>query len=181
MSRSNYSDDCCGSELYLYRGSVDRAIAGRRGQAFLREMVEALEAMPFKRLAAGLVFDVESGERCAMGAVVAARGIDVVEVLGRVNQEQDAGFTASVLDIAESLAREIAFENDEEFFDGEDRYEHMLEWAKARLREPKPPAKRARCLWCRRLLVVRRGEVVWHKYNGAPCPGIGGSALEDSP
>ncbi len=38
MSRSGYQDDCEG--LNLYRGTVRRAIRGKRGQAFLRELAD---------------------------------------------------------------------------------------------------------------------------------------------
>jgi hypothetical protein len=45
MSRSGYSDDCSGRELVLWRGAVASALRGRRGQAFLRELVDALDAV----------------------------------------------------------------------------------------------------------------------------------------
>ena len=38
MSRSGYSDDC--ETMGLWRGAVERAIYGKRGQTFLREMAD---------------------------------------------------------------------------------------------------------------------------------------------
>lgn len=35
MSRSGYSDDCYGWELICWRGAVNSAIKGKRGQSFL--------------------------------------------------------------------------------------------------------------------------------------------------
>ena len=64
MSRSGYSDDCSGRELNLWRGAVESAIRGKRGQAFLREMLVALDAMPEKRLIAGELV-TPTGEVCA--------------------------------------------------------------------------------------------------------------------
>lgn len=83
MSRSGYSDDCDGAELALWRGAVESAIRGRRGQAFLREMLEALDALPARRLISGEFVDGR-GEHCALGAValkrgLAAQGIDLYE------------------------------------------------------------------------------------------------------
>lgn len=55
MSRSGYSDDYDGDnwDLIRWRGAVTSAIRGKRGQAFLREALAALDAMPEKQLIAG--------------------------------------------------------------------------------------------------------------------------------
>lgn len=52
MSRSGYSDDC--DHIELWRAAVDAAVSGKRGQAFLRELLGALDAM---RAAKGSVRD----------------------------------------------------------------------------------------------------------------------------
>lgn len=44
MSRSGYVDDY--EYLELYRASVERAIRGKRGQAFLRELAKVLDSVP---------------------------------------------------------------------------------------------------------------------------------------
>jgi hypothetical protein len=80
MSRSGYSDDC--DEPYLlnlYRANVDRTIAGKRGQAFLREMAAALDAMPVKELVADDIVRDEN-HVCAIGSVALARKMDVANV-----------------------------------------------------------------------------------------------------
>ena len=105
MSRSGYSEDC--ENLGLWRGAVESAIRGKRGQAFLREMAAALDAMPVKELVANDVVR-DSEHVCAMGAVVLARKLDVTEI-----DVYDAKDTADLLGIAGALAQEIAYENDE--------------------------------------------------------------------
>ena len=57
MSRSGYTDECDGWEFVRWRGAVNSAIRGKRGQAFLNEMVTALDAMQEKRLLVRLAGD----------------------------------------------------------------------------------------------------------------------------
>ena len=93
------------------------AIRGKRGQAFLREMLAALDAMPEKKLITedlerqpeGLPFALrEEGGVCAMGSVGKARGIDMTAL-----DPHEPDQIAATFGVAEVLAREIAFENDE--------------------------------------------------------------------
>lgn len=128
MSRSGYSDDC--ENLNLYRGAVDRAIAGRRGQAFLREMAVALDAMPEKVLIADDIVNAE-GDACAIGVVALARGMDVNGV-----DPEDSDQVARRFGIARALACEIAYANDEcgdRLHDGKWLYETPAErWTRMR-------------------------------------------------
>jgi hypothetical protein len=78
MSRAQYSEDIDGWELIRWRGAVAKAIKGKRGQAFLREMLIALDALPDKRLIAREL--EKDGEVCAIGSVGKARGIDLSTV-----------------------------------------------------------------------------------------------------
>jgi len=105
MSRSGYSDDC--ENIGLWRGAVDRAIAGKRGQALLREMGAALDAMPVKELVAGYIVR-DSEHVCALGAVALARHLDVSSL-----DSGDGEAVAETFGIARALACEIAYENDE--------------------------------------------------------------------
>ena len=107
MSRSGYSDDCDGNLLNLYRANVDRTIAGKRGQTFLREMLTALDAMPVKELIAGEVVRDEA-HVCAIGAVAVARKADVSRL--DIYDGDEVGRTFGITSV---LAREIAYENDE--------------------------------------------------------------------
>src|SRR5690348_9943044 len=106
MSRSNYSDDCSNWDLIKYRGRVASAIRGKRGQAFLRELLEALDNMPEKSLIADEL--VSDGEYCALGAIGCKRGLDM-----SAYDPDETDVLAKVFDIAEVLVREIVYENDE--------------------------------------------------------------------
>jgi hypothetical protein len=128
MSRAGYSDDYDQWASIKWRGQVASAIRGKRGQAFLMELLDALEAMPEKRLIADALR--HDGHVCAIGAVGARRGIDL-EAL----DIHDYDRIAEVFGIAHQLVQEIEFENDEGgFVSPEARWQHMHAWAMARLR-----------------------------------------------
>jgi hypothetical protein len=119
MSRSGYSDDLDQWQLIRWRGAVKSALRGRRGQAFLRELLAALDAIPDKALVANELKD-EHGGVCALGAVCAKRGIDTA---GVDPDERDR--VAKLLGIPEALVAEIVYHNDEYIWpknDGKDDY-----------------------------------------------------------
>ena len=129
MSRACYSDgdDNVDYPLALWRGAVMSSIRGKRGQAMLKELVAALDAMPAKRLIAHEL--MKDGEVCALGAVALARGKDVSAI-----DPEDYEVVAREFGIAEPLAREIEYENDEggswrEELSPEGRWTHMRAWA----------------------------------------------------
>lgn len=107
MSRSGYSDDCDSWALIRWRGAVASAIRGKRGQAFLSEVLAALDAMPVRELAADSLAN-HAGQFCTLGAVGAARGVELAKL-----EEQDRDVIAAAFGIPEALAAEIMFENDE--------------------------------------------------------------------
>ena len=109
MSRSGYSEDCDGWALIRWRGAVTSAIKGVRGQSFLRELLERLDAMPEKRLIAQELVTPD-GEYCALGVVGAARGIDMTTL-----DPEDRESVARVFGIAPALAAEIVYENDAQY------------------------------------------------------------------
>jgi hypothetical protein len=165
VSRSGYVDDMCDEwALIRYRGAVASAIRGKRGQAFLREMLAALDAMPEKRLTAGaLVFDgqpdipwnpypqedvivggdqlvtgrgeaVRVGDVCAMGCLGRARGAKMDDV-----DAHDPPQVAGLFGIAEALAREIAYVNDEDWYGAESperRFARVRKWIVGNILEP---------------------------------------------
>lgn len=146
MSRSGYSDDC--ENVELWRSNVARSIAGKKGQAFLRELVAALEAMPEKKL---ITEDLErDGCYCTLGVVGAARGVDMSGI--DMSDDYDAGNQiGTVLKMPAILAQEIMYLNDEyEEYDrerhcwvqetDEQRYERMLKWAKSKLKITASPS-----------------------------------------
>lgn len=109
MSRSGYSDDFGDDDplaLGRYRAQVRSAIMGKRGQALLRELLAAMDAMPEKRLVAG---ELEAdGEFCALGVVGHARGLNLSNI-----DSYDVESLGPKFNIAEQLAREIMWVNDD--------------------------------------------------------------------
>ena len=109
MSRSGYSDDCEGSDLAMWRGTIASATRGRRGQRFFRDLVSALDAMPAKRLIANaLGIEEPEGDVCALGALCRAKGKTLDE-----DDTEDYEKLGETFDIASQLAQEVMFVNDE--------------------------------------------------------------------
>lgn len=131
MSRSGYSDDY-DEGINLYRGAVTRALQGKRGQKLLRELLVAMDAMDEKKLVSGVLID-ESGGCCALGVVAKVRGLDVRDL-----DEEDSQMIAKTFNIADAMAREVAFENDEggrfEETD-EERFTRMRAWVVSQIRD----------------------------------------------
>ena len=75
MSRAGYSDELDVLELGRWRGRVTSSLRGRRGQQFLRDLIDALDAMPERVLVENDL--VRDGDYCALGAVMAKKGLDV--------------------------------------------------------------------------------------------------------
>lgn len=132
MSRSGYSDDYDMNWANIrWRGAVASALRGKRGQAFLREMRDALDAMPEKRLIAHEI--VSPTGCCAIGAVALRRGLDVT----RLDPEDRKG-VAATFGIAEAMAGEIAYMNDEAAYYAdtpEKRWLRMREWVEGAITE----------------------------------------------
>lgn len=130
MSRSGYSDGDGCMPLGLYRNAVDRAIGGKRGQAFLREMAAALDAMPVKELIANEIVR-DDAHVCAIGSVALARQMDV-----RNLDTWDQAGIARRFGIATALAAEIAYENDDGYQKETpaQRWTRMRAWVAEQLR-----------------------------------------------
>lgn len=127
MSRACYTDDSDSEyPLALWRGAVMSSIRGKRGQALLKDLLTALDAMPQKRL---IVEELEKdGEVCALGALGRARGKDMSAI-----DPEDYEVVAREFGIAEALAREIEYENDEGHWGvteetPEERWARMRAW-----------------------------------------------------
>lgn len=132
MSRSGYSEDLEPWNLIRWRGAVNSAIKGKRGQALLLEMANALDAMPVKRLISDELVSKE-GEVCALGAVAKHKSLNVGGV-----DAYDFEEVATVFNIAEALAREIAAENDDLYCneEPEKRWQRMRKWVSENLVTP---------------------------------------------
>jgi hypothetical protein len=121
VSRSGYIDGDCDPEvmlsMYGWNANVRRCLAGRKGQAFLWELYQALEALPERRLITGGLVD-QGGACCSLGAVAIARGIEIPEDL-RVTEDGDpdeyefVDAMGPLLGIKNMLAREVMYQNDE--------------------------------------------------------------------
>lgn len=123
MSRSGYSDECEGWHLIMWRGAVKSSIRGKRGQQFLSELLEALDAMTEKVL---ITNELEaSGQFCTIGVIAESRKINMEGI-----DPEESNKVASMLDIAPALAKEIFYKNDDHW-DIEapwQRWHRMREW-----------------------------------------------------
>lgn len=107
MSRSGYDDGCDDQwALIRWRGAVNAAINGKRGQQFLRDLAAAMDAMPDKRLIADEL--QADGAFCTLGVMGAARGLDMTNV-----DPYDRQQVSALMNVAEALAAEVMYENDE--------------------------------------------------------------------
>lgn len=113
MSRSGYTDDCDDNWSHIrWRGAVSSAIYGKRGQAALREIIAALDALPEKRLAPDSL-ETADGDYCTLGALGRFRGLDMTHV-----DPEDRDAVSKLFGIAEAMSAEIMHINDE----------HVCEW-----------------------------------------------------
>lgn len=131
MSRSGYSDDCDGWALIRWRGAVESAMKGRRGQKFLIELAEAMDAMPVKELIAHEL--VKQGGFCALGVVGQKRGIALESI-----DPEDSRTVAEQFGIANAMAQEIVFMNDEAAWYDEtpqQRWSRMRHWVEINIRK----------------------------------------------
>lgn len=146
MSRSGYCDDNEDNWRHIcWRGAVTSAIKGKRGQAMLVELRDALDAMPVKRLVREVL--QAEGEFCTLGVLGAKRGIDMGHLDPDCSEDVSAAFG-----IADAMVREIVYENDEFFgnykmVDGEqkwvretpeERWIRMRKWVDQQIVEVQP-------------------------------------------
>ena len=148
MSRSGFSDDGPDSQeqqwaMIRWQGQLASAIRGKRGQAFLSELVEALDAMPEKRLIAGeLIMGAPAfipptltkqvvPQVCAIGALGLKRGINLAAL---DHENYDA--IGDAFGIAHQLVQQDEWMNDEGCYHHtpEQRWQYMRDWAVKLLR-----------------------------------------------
>ena len=132
MSRSGYVDDFYdGWATIRWRGAVKSALRGKRGQAFLRELADSMDAMKEKRLITNN-FKAD-GEFCTLGVIANRRGVDLQDLLNEdyYGPVVDHERLADRLGVAAAMAQEIMFMNDEAMlFDEtpEVRWRRMRDW-----------------------------------------------------
>jgi hypothetical protein len=152
MSRFHYDDwDGEGAPPEFYQQAAKNALQGRRGQIVLRELREALLALPQPRLIEGAF--TREGEVCALGALAGHRfekgsplawGNELIASLPQLEARlgEDLEDEWITLDLGEamglkrSLAWAIAYENDEAYWHTETpegRYSRILRWVESNL------------------------------------------------
>jgi hypothetical protein len=134
MSRSGYTEDSEDQWQFIrWRGAVTSAIKGKRGQAFLKEMLAAMDALPERKLISEKLVDEYDGSVCAIGAVGKARGLDMENV-----DPEDAESVAAFFGIPHALAAEIEYINDDWYYrdSAEERYRKMREWVEKQIMPP---------------------------------------------
>jgi len=112
-------------------GAAKKAINGKPGQKFLKELEEALLDLPKKEL---VVDSFKEGEDrvCALGAVGQKRKMD----MSYLNEcDGDHEFIGEEFGITPTLAWEIIYANDDPYMKRtpEERYEYMLKWVQDRI------------------------------------------------
>ncbi len=151
--RIGYSDDeAHPGQFALYRANSSRQIAGRKGQAALRDLERALLELPTKRLISGSI--AKDGEVCAVGALLVlkrqgagmTREGAIADLVTKYQNEdpeddyEDSGWNTDDVAADEGVAPVLVawrlVELNDVILDDatpEERYERVLKWVRARL------------------------------------------------
>jgi hypothetical protein len=128
-------------QFAIWHANVNRSVAGKRGQAMLRELHAALLALPEKRLVHEAI--AADGEVCAIGAWLVAKreqaGEDRATVLAEYEAVSDDDYTDAVAEEAGApklVAWRLVELNDIELdtVTPEQRYARVLAWVEKVLR-----------------------------------------------
>jgi hypothetical protein len=164
--RLNYSDEeDRPGQFALWDANVRRSLKGKAGQLALRDLRDALLALPEKRLIANVLMDDEGGV-CAVGAYAKAKGLD----LERFDPEDESDEVGVVAGMPRLVAWSVVAQNDfvndvvwevahgplrrwDAHYKGgiplvremtpEERYERILAWVDAQLRGGDPVSRGA--------------------------------------
>lgn len=152
MSRSSYSDDFgedYPNQLELYRANVERSIRSKAGQARLRELRVALEALSVKALEAE-TFAAGTQEQprvCALGAWALHKcGGDIEKARAMVPSDADDFETFDRLQPhgwPKLVVFEAIYMNDEGSWNvqtPEQRYAYIMRWLDENIASPRQPA-----------------------------------------
>lgn len=133
MSRSDYTEEPDDQwALIRWRGAVESAIRGKRGQEFLKDLLKSLDDFPEKALIAE---ELENdGSYCAPGVLGKSRNMDLSAI-----DPEDYDGVAKQFGIAPALVREIVFINDDEFsyqgMSNEQRFIAVRDWVKSQIKD----------------------------------------------
>ncbi len=127
-----YDDDCDPGEEGLRQGWLHSAIRGKRGQRFLHDLVEALDALPAPELSCGSLEDAETGCCCAFGAVRRLRGPENVRLWFHPEEEDmTPDSLAEPFDVPQTLAWAVVQAN-EEMSSGNTEQDRRRRWTEVR-------------------------------------------------
>lgn len=143
----------------LWQHNLWAALKGKRGQAALREVRDALLALPDKRLIAGAACEVkwddndrpEKAEFCLIGAYAFHKRVKggeapekVIEELAAIESEWETQDAGRKVGLVGTLAWELAYRNDEEYagLTPEQRYAETLTWVESQIQSPPSPEER---------------------------------------
>lgn len=163
MSRIGYSEDeDYPGQFGLWQANCDRSLQGKAGQAILRELEQALLALPEKRLIAGKLED-EEGAVCAVGALKKFKGVPEI----KSNPDNDMEDVGVELGMPRLVAWKVVCLNDIEISGNdlvwtagpyrwpaerphlyipvtpETRYEKVLAWVREQIATPEQPSPNA--------------------------------------
>lgn len=138
MSRIEYYD-CDNPAALLWDCTLQRAVSGKRGQTFLKELEAALVTLPSKRLIANDLCD-SLGDVCAVGALIQKRAFAAGATLEQFIEENKYGDSdpevlKTRLGAAFTLVWSVVEANDESCYEctPEERYQKMLGWVRERI------------------------------------------------
>lgn len=144
MSRFDHEgDEWFPNQWWLYEANMQRCFSGVAGQQKLREVREALLALPRKRLISTRLAD-EQGDVCLVGALALHKAEDpktelqllaehITEEMAEWDSyevEQRTLGTGKTLGLKETMVVELSYTNDNSHRDQtpEERYERVLAW-----------------------------------------------------
>lgn len=132
MGRHGYSDGYGWDQLAYgrWRGIIASITRGKKGQDFFKELIEALDSLPQKRLIPEKLR--KNGEVCAIGSIGVKRGINLEGL-----DVEDPEAIGRAFGIAYQLVQEIEYENDECGDWGEtpeDRWTRIRAWAVSQIK-----------------------------------------------
>jgi hypothetical protein len=127
-----YDDDLDYFQEGLIAGALRSAIRGKRGQQFLRDLVQALDALPSPELAAGALEDEKTGCCCAFGAVRRFRGADAVPLwFHPMEEDMTPDNLAEPFNVSKTLAWAVVQANEDGMI-GNDESKRRLRWKQVR-------------------------------------------------
>lgn len=131
---TRFSDEYDGTEAEwaFHEANVRRALNGKHGQKNLREIEQALLAMPDKRLCEGALQEPD-GLVCVIGAYGLWKGLELPKGGGDYWSTIELGLK---LGMTGTLTHEIASTNDADYVETpEERYWRVLGWVRSEIKE----------------------------------------------